>query len=150
MFESLVQGYALNTAPSTVIPVGVSIEEAKKTYHLEHVDKLASNENPFGVSPKAQAAMTEALQSAHLYPDSTRDTLLKQMLSEKHGLRPDQIMLKSFSAPVQSVSSPLPPTRPTTTSLSRAARRLWTSPAGRIQWSWTARQSLPPSRKRRG
>ena len=46
MFEHLVQGYALNTAPSTVIPVGVSIEEAKKTYHLEHVDKLASNENP--------------------------------------------------------------------------------------------------------
>ena len=98
MFESLVQGYALNTAPSTVIPVGVSIEEAKKTYHLEHVDKLASNENPFGVSPKAQAAMTEALQSAHLYPDSTRDTLLKQMLSEKHGLRPDQIMLTCGAA----------------------------------------------------
>lgn len=98
MFEDLVQGYSLKTAPSTIIPVGVSIEEAKNTYHLEHVDKLASNENPFGVSPKAQAAMAEAIRSAHLYPDSTRDTLLKRMLSERRGLRPEQIMLTCGAA----------------------------------------------------
>ena len=98
MFEHLAQPYALKDAPSTVIPVGVSIKEAKEKYHLEEVYKLASNENPYGVSPKALAAMTEALPTGHLYPDSTRDTLLKQMLAKRHGIEPNQIMLTCGAA----------------------------------------------------
>ena len=98
MFEHLAQPYALKDAPSTVIPVGISIKDAKEKYHLEEVYKLASNENPYGVSPKALAAMTEALQFGHLYPDSTRDTLLKQLLAKRHGIEPNQIMLTCGAA----------------------------------------------------
>lgn len=98
MFESLAQDYALKTAPSTIIPVGISMEEVREKYHIQNVDKLASNENPFGVSPKAQAAMTDALRFGHLYPDSTRDTLLRQMLCEKHGLQTDQLFLTCGAA----------------------------------------------------
>ena len=98
MFEQLAQPYALKDAPSTVIPVGISIKDAKEKYHLEEVYKLASNENPYGVSPKALAAMTEALKAGHLYPDSTRDTLLKQKLAARLGIEPNQIMLTCGAA----------------------------------------------------
>ena len=58
MFEHLAQGYALKKAPSTVIPVGISIKAAKEKYNLDTLYKLASNENPYGVSPKALEAMS--------------------------------------------------------------------------------------------
>jgi len=98
MFEHLVKEYALKKAPSTVIPVGVSIEEVKRKYGLGQVYKLASNENPYGVSPKAFAAMTEALKEGHLYPDSTRDNVLKNKLAEKHQVGADHIMVTCGAA----------------------------------------------------
>lgn len=98
MFEHLAQPYALKEAPSTVIPVGVSIKDAKEKYHLEEVYKLASNENPYGVSPKALDAMSDILRFGHLYPDSTRDTLLKQKLAQRLNLEPNQIMLTCGAA----------------------------------------------------
>lgn len=98
MFEQFAQSYALQPAPSTVIPVGVSIKGAKEKYHLDEVYKLASNENPYGVSPKALEAMTAALRQGHLYPDSTRDTLLRGMLAEKFGMKPGNITLTCGAA----------------------------------------------------
>lgn len=98
MFEQFAQPYALQPAPSTVIPVGVSIKDAKEKYNLDEVYKLASNENPYGVSPKALEAMTEALKDGHLYPDSTRDNLLRGLLAEKFGLRPGNITLTCGAA----------------------------------------------------
>lgn len=98
MFEKIVKSYLLNKAPSTVIPVGISIEEARKKYNLDEVVKLASNENPFGVSPKAMAAMTEALQYGHLYPDSVRDTVLKGKLAERFNVLPENLILTCGAA----------------------------------------------------
>ena len=98
MFEHLVKEYALKKAPSTVIPVGVSIEEVKRKYGLGQVYKLASNENPYGVSPKASTAMMEALGEGHLYPDSTRDNVLRHKLAEKHQVGIDQIMVTCGAA----------------------------------------------------
>lgn len=49
---------------------GKPIDEVKREYGLEDVIKLASNENPIGVSPKAVAAMQEAIHRVNLYPDS--------------------------------------------------------------------------------
>jgi len=98
MFEEIVKNYLLKKAPSTVIPVGISIVEAKKKYNLDEVVKLASNENPFGVSPKAQEAMTEALQYGHLYPDSVRDNVLKGKLAEKLDVLPENLILTCGAA----------------------------------------------------
>ena len=36
---------------------------------ISDIAKLASNENPLGPSPKAQAALAEALGTLHRYPD---------------------------------------------------------------------------------
>lgn len=48
---------------------GKPIGEVKRELGVADVIKLASNENPFGVSPKALAAMREALETVNIYPD---------------------------------------------------------------------------------
>jgi histidinol-phosphate aminotransferase len=50
---------------------GRPIEDVKRELGLTDVIKLASNENPLGVSPKALAAMRATLSRLNHYPDST-------------------------------------------------------------------------------
>jgi histidinol-phosphate aminotransferase len=58
--------------------------------------KLASNENPFGPSPRALAAMQAALNDSNFYPDSDSGDL-RQALAARHGLQPDQILVTAGS-----------------------------------------------------
>lgn len=58
--------------------------------------KLASNENPFGPSPRALAAMQAALSDSNFYPDSDSGDL-RQALAARHGLRPEQILVTAGS-----------------------------------------------------
>jgi len=53
--------------------------------------KMASNENPFGPSPKAIAAMQAALAETNFYPDNDV-TELRQKLAELHKVLPEQIL----------------------------------------------------------
>ena len=55
------------------------------------VAKVSSNENPFGPSPKAVAAMTAVLGSSHLYPDPA-STALREALAARHGIELDRII----------------------------------------------------------
>ncbi|MBE3576652.1 MAG: histidinol-phosphate transaminase [Limnochordales bacterium] len=48
---------------------GKPIEEVKRELGLTDVIKLASNENPLGPSPRAQAAIRAAAGQVHIYPD---------------------------------------------------------------------------------
>jgi len=48
---------------------GKPIEEVQRELGLSHVVKLASNENPFGPSPKALEAVKKAAERMHIYPD---------------------------------------------------------------------------------
>lgn len=50
---------------------GKPISETQREYGLKFVYKLASNENPLGMSPKAAQAVQEALSSLHRYPDAS-------------------------------------------------------------------------------
>lgn len=54
--------------------------------------KLASNENPLGPSPKALAAMHDALARAHFYPDGG-GYYLREAIAEKSGLRRENVIL---------------------------------------------------------
>ena len=49
---------------------GKPIEDVKREYGLNDVIKMASNENPLGVSPRALAAMQAALPKLNHYPDA--------------------------------------------------------------------------------
>lgn len=53
----------------TPYKAGKPISETQREYGLKTVYKLASNENPLGPSPKALAAVREAIDRQHLYPD---------------------------------------------------------------------------------
>ncbi|MDD1729592.1 MAG: histidinol-phosphate transaminase [Methanospirillum sp.] len=61
-----------------------SPEEIAKTYGFTQVARLASNENPFGPSPKAVAAVQEATRTMHRYPDTGSGDLV-HALNEYHG-----------------------------------------------------------------
>ena len=52
---------------------------------------LASNENPFGPSPKALEAIETVLREAHLYPDNDVSEL-RRKLAEFHGIGPENIV----------------------------------------------------------
>ncbi|MDX2150455.1 MAG: histidinol-phosphate transaminase [Bryobacteraceae bacterium] len=79
---------------------GRSIEEVKRTYGLDKVVKLASNENPLGPSPRAVAAMRQALDNLHLYP--TGGLELRQTLAEKFDLRVENVIAGSGSEGIMS------------------------------------------------
>ncbi|MEY3201753.1 MAG: hypothetical protein RIR70_1303 [Pseudomonadota bacterium] len=61
---------------------------------VERIVKLASNENPLGMSPRARQAVEAALQSIERYPD---DFDLKAALSERTGVPVSGIVLGNGS-----------------------------------------------------
>lgn len=54
---------------------GKPMEEVKRQFGLEEVVKLASNENPFGCSPKVTAFLQEQKNNTAIYPDGYAQTL---------------------------------------------------------------------------
>ena len=75
---------------------GKPLAETKREYGLTEVDKLASNENPLGPSPRACAAIQAALGELALYPDASGYEL-KRALAQQHGVSPREIVLGSGS-----------------------------------------------------
>jgi len=69
---------------------GKPIEEVVREHGIDDVAKLASNENPLGVSPKALAAMREALDHVNLYPD-TASFDLRAAIAEHFNLSIEQV-----------------------------------------------------------
>ncbi|WP_404423960.1 histidinol-phosphate transaminase [Nibricoccus sp. IMCC34717] len=77
---------------------GKPIEDVARELGLDPatVIKLASNENPFGPSPKAVAAATEALKHGELYPDGGC-VRLRAKLAERWKLGADQFVIGNGS-----------------------------------------------------
>jgi len=69
---------------------GKPIDEVKRELGLDDVIKLASNENPLGVSPKALAAMREAIEGANLYPDAANYDL-RTAIGDHFGFLREQV-----------------------------------------------------------
>jgi histidinol-phosphate aminotransferase len=77
---------------------GRPIEEVARELGLpaDTIIKVASNENPFGPSPLAVAAMQTALAGVNLYPDGNA-FYLKQKLASKLGVEPANLVLGNGS-----------------------------------------------------
>jgi histidinol-phosphate aminotransferase len=69
---------------------GKSLRQAQRESRVNCI-KLASNENPFGPSPKAVEAMQAVLAESNFYPDNDA-TELRQKLAELHHVQPEQIV----------------------------------------------------------
>jgi histidinol-phosphate aminotransferase len=75
---------------------GKPIEEVKRELGLKEVTKLASNENPFGCSPKAKAAIVAELDNISLYPDGGA-VKLTEAVAKHHGVESNQIIFGAGS-----------------------------------------------------
>ncbi len=77
-------------------PPGMPVEELEREYGIRDSIKLASNENPLGPSPKAVAALREALHTVHRYPDGSAH-YLRQALAKKLGVSPGSLIFGNGS-----------------------------------------------------
>jgi histidinol-phosphate aminotransferase len=77
---------------------GRPIEEVARELGLpvDSIIKVASNENPFGPSPMAQAALRDAIPTVNLYPDGNA-FMLKRKLAAKLGVEPANLVLGNGS-----------------------------------------------------
>ncbi len=75
---------------------GKPLSELEREYGIIDSIKLASNENPLGPGPKAQAAIAQAIQELGLYPDGN-GFALKQALARQYGCALEQITLGNGS-----------------------------------------------------
>ena len=75
---------------------GKPIAELERELGITGIVKLASNENPLGCSPKATAAMQEAIKTIALYPDGNGFEL-KDALSKRYGVAHAGIILGNGS-----------------------------------------------------
>ena len=77
-------------------PPGMPLEELEREYGITGSIKLASNENPFGPSPRALAAIAAALGNLHRYPDGS-GFYLRHALAKRIGVAADAIILGNGS-----------------------------------------------------
>lgn len=69
---------------------GKSLRQAQQESRVKCI-KMASNENPFGPSPKAIAAMQAVLGESNFYPDNDASDL-RSRLADLHHVQPEQIV----------------------------------------------------------
>ncbi len=74
---------------------GKPVKQAERESGVQCI-KLASNENPFGPSPRAVAAMQAVLGQANFYPDDSASDL-RGLLATRHGLAPEQVIVTAGS-----------------------------------------------------
>ncbi len=85
-----------NIADIVPYPPGKPLEELEREYGITDSIKLASNENPWGPSPKAVAAAQQTLSNLHRYPDGS-NYHLTNALAEWTGAAPEEIVLGNGS-----------------------------------------------------
>jgi len=95
---ALVPSYIKNLA--NYVP-GKPIEEVQRELGLDHVDKLASNENSLGPSPKAIEAMANSLSGLHRYPDISGFEL-RTKLANRFNIKIENVIIGGGSEGIMS------------------------------------------------
>jgi histidinol-phosphate aminotransferase len=80
----------------TAYEPGKPEEELARELGIDDIVKLASNENPYGPSPRALAAITPDALALHRYPDP-RGYELRQALSAHHSVSAEELCLGNGS-----------------------------------------------------
>ncbi|MCL1874020.1 MAG: histidinol-phosphate transaminase [Clostridiales bacterium] len=71
---------------------GKPIEEVQAEYGVSEVVKMASNENPLGVSPKAMQAIEQEIKNCFMYPEGSSPRV-RNKLAKRLGVEENQIFL---------------------------------------------------------
>ena len=80
---------------SAYVP-GMSIAEVRERYGLSRVIKMASNENPLGVSPLVRKVLATSLEEAFRYPQGGNPAL-REALARAHHVAPERIVVGNGS-----------------------------------------------------
>src|SRR6266850_1088417 len=119
-------GAAYAVARRATLP-GMSLPAAESTLNPKPISgalRLNSNENPYGPSPMALKAMTDAFSLAWRYPDEHAETLI-DTLAKVNGVSREQIVLgdgsgeilkvcaSAFTGPMTNDSKPIELAKPT-------------------------------------
>jgi histidinol-phosphate aminotransferase len=75
---------------------GLSTEVVRQRYGVQHVARLASNENPFGPSPAVGDALAQLVQTVGLYPDANCQAL-RAAIAARTGAQPEQVVVGNGS-----------------------------------------------------
>lgn len=76
---------------------GKPLEELEREYGVKNAIKLASNENPWGPSPRVMEAVQAALIHLHRYPDGSSYYLTCD-IADHFGLLPEEVVLGNGSS----------------------------------------------------
>jgi histidinol-phosphate aminotransferase len=81
--------------PEYYVP-GLPVDDVARRYGISpaEISKLGSAENPYGPSPKAKAAVADAIERMHTYASWTAEPL-REKIAEKYGYEPNQIICGS-------------------------------------------------------
>ncbi len=90
MIKHLINEFAREELPYKM--GGISVSAAKKISGFQKIDKLSANENPFGVSEMAMAAVKEAAGQGNYYPDPASTDLVENLCGGL-GIGENQILL---------------------------------------------------------
>jgi histidinol-phosphate aminotransferase len=93
LFSQLVPDYISNLE---TYQAGRNLKDVQREFQLERVVKLASNENPWGPSPRAIEAVSRHVQECHRYPDPNA-TELRTSLAERFNLSLNNIIVGNGS-----------------------------------------------------
>ena len=85
-----------NIAAIVPYPPGKPMDELEREYGVTNAIKLASNENPWGPSPKAVEAIAQMLSDLHRYPDGS-SYYLTEAVAKWAGSAPSEIVLGNGS-----------------------------------------------------
>jgi histidinol-phosphate aminotransferase len=83
---------------------GANVEEMKERYGLDKLVKVASNENPLGVSPKGVEALNNTAAEVNIYPDPNAISLRKA-IGRKLGLSMEKIIVSNGASGVLRLAS---------------------------------------------
>lgn len=75
---------------------GLSSDAVRRRYGVEHVARLASNENPYGPSPAVASALVDLARRAGTYPDANC-TVLRAAIAGRTGTQAEQIVIGNGS-----------------------------------------------------
>ena len=94
------QGFVARKALEAISPyvAGKPIEETARQYGLNPtcIVKLASNENPLGMSPKAQQAAMQAVTNGTRYPDGSAQ-VVREAAAAFAGVSADEVIVGNGS-----------------------------------------------------
>lgn len=92
-FDEVVPPFVRKLGP--YVP-GKPVKQAEQESGVRCI-KMASNENPFGPSPAALAALRDAAAESNFYPDA-ENTELRRLLAARHGVKPEELLITCGSS----------------------------------------------------